>query len=347
MYAAGKLLATYTNSPSEVDFVMTDWQGTKRVTLHPDGSVATCWTSLAYGNNLTSCGGSGYDPTNLHFTGKERDVESGNDYFGARYYSSTNGRFMSPDPKMGSGHAANPQSWNRYSYSLGNTLRFIDPDGEEAILFYRPPDPNKGSMEDFGHVFLFVRNDMTGRSGFFDYYPVPGRSAVHRAVSASRIAEHAALIIQSTPEAEDRMLDKMDELTKKNPTFNAGKGGGWFTKFWNAWTGNVNDCVTMTEQILASGGIYDSSSTPTWLWNDLYIGYSNDPDLQTELGLQNSRPVWRLASPNHRLSSPPHRPSRLNRTDFPYTKDLRSMSFCWLKMKSRANSSMRFQSPLR
>jgi RHS repeat-associated protein len=34
------------------------------------------------------------------FTGKERDTESGNDYFGARYYASSMGRFMSPDPKM-------------------------------------------------------------------------------------------------------------------------------------------------------------------------------------------------------------------------------------------------------
>jgi RHS repeat-associated protein len=32
------------------------------------------------------------------YTGKERDTESGNDYFGARYYASSMGRFMSPDP---------------------------------------------------------------------------------------------------------------------------------------------------------------------------------------------------------------------------------------------------------
>jgi RHS repeat-associated protein len=31
------------------------------------------------------------------FTGKERDTESGNDYFGARYYASSMGRWMSPD----------------------------------------------------------------------------------------------------------------------------------------------------------------------------------------------------------------------------------------------------------
>jgi len=31
-----------------------------------------------------------------HSTGKERDTESGNDYFGARYYAGSMGRFMSP-----------------------------------------------------------------------------------------------------------------------------------------------------------------------------------------------------------------------------------------------------------
>ena len=30
-------------------------------------------------------------------TGKERDSETGLDYFGARYYASNMGRFMSPD----------------------------------------------------------------------------------------------------------------------------------------------------------------------------------------------------------------------------------------------------------
>ena len=46
-------------------------------------------------------------------TGKERDSESGNDYFGARYYESTMGRFLSPDPLLNSGRPDNPQTWNR------------------------------------------------------------------------------------------------------------------------------------------------------------------------------------------------------------------------------------------
>jgi hypothetical protein len=42
-------------------------------------------------------------------TGKERDSESGNDYFGARYYASTMGRFLSPDPAGCPIHS--PASW--------------------------------------------------------------------------------------------------------------------------------------------------------------------------------------------------------------------------------------------
>jgi RHS repeat-associated protein len=55
----------------------------------------------------------------VRFTGKERDSESGNDYFGARYYGSTMGRFLSPDYSDGPdpvpfGDLGNPQSFNLY-----------------------------------------------------------------------------------------------------------------------------------------------------------------------------------------------------------------------------------------
>ena len=37
----------------------------------------------------------------VKFTGKERDAETGLDYFGARYMSSAQGRFASPDEFKG------------------------------------------------------------------------------------------------------------------------------------------------------------------------------------------------------------------------------------------------------
>lgn len=63
------------------------------------------------------------------FTGKERDAETGLDYFGARYLSGAQGRFTSPDPLLSSGKPWEPQSWNRYSYVLNNPLRYTDPIG--------------------------------------------------------------------------------------------------------------------------------------------------------------------------------------------------------------------------
>jgi RHS repeat-associated protein len=68
----------------------------------------------------------------MHFTGKERDSESGLDNFGARYDSSQFGRFVSPDPKHDSAIAANPQTLNRYTYGLNNPIRYVDTGGECA-----------------------------------------------------------------------------------------------------------------------------------------------------------------------------------------------------------------------
>ena len=71
--------------------------------------------------------------------GKERDAETEQHYFGARYYRSTLGRFTSVDPHSIATDASsaaefvaflsNPQSWNRYAYVQNRPLVLTDPDG--------------------------------------------------------------------------------------------------------------------------------------------------------------------------------------------------------------------------
>ena len=68
------------------------------------------------------------------FTGKERDSESGLDYFGARYYASSMGRWMSPDwadkpEAVPYSKLTDPQSLNLYSYVGNNPLSHADADG--------------------------------------------------------------------------------------------------------------------------------------------------------------------------------------------------------------------------
>jgi RHS repeat-associated protein len=66
-------------------------------------------------------------------TSKERDSESGLDYFGARYMSSAQGRFTSPDDPFNDQDPSDPQSWNLYSYVRNNPLINVDPTGEDCV----------------------------------------------------------------------------------------------------------------------------------------------------------------------------------------------------------------------
>lgn len=88
------------------------------------------------------------------FTGKERDQESGLDYFRARFYGSALGRWTSPDwsakpQPVPYAELTNPQTLNLYTYVQNNPLKGPDVDGHEDLYV----------MLDNGKV----RNDITGQ----------------------------------------------------------------------------------------------------------------------------------------------------------------------------------------
>jgi RHS repeat-associated protein len=134
IYGAGGLLAevpgTQTGAPV---YRMTDNLGSSVGTLTLTGALSGGIQDYAPFGELFN-GSSTSDP--YKFTGKERDTESGNDYFGARYFGFSMGRFLSPDP-LGPWVADvnDPQSWNFYAYGRNNPLINIDPTGLDCLHF--------------------------------------------------------------------------------------------------------------------------------------------------------------------------------------------------------------------
>jgi RHS repeat-associated protein len=131
--------AAETATNDSVQWLVADHLGTPRIVADQTGSLAGIRRHdyLPFGEEVgAGVGGrtqqQGYgqaDGVRQKFTSKERDTETGLDYFLARYYSSTQGRFTSPDHPFADQHESDPQSWNLYSYAGNSPLVYTDPFG--------------------------------------------------------------------------------------------------------------------------------------------------------------------------------------------------------------------------
>ena len=110
-----------------------DFLGSSRTMLQA-GQTSPCFDAdfLPFGrekDNVATCTQNDYK-----FEGKERDTETGNDDFGARYYSSNFGRWLSPDwssipEPVPYANLTNPQTLNLYAMVQDNPESFADLDG--------------------------------------------------------------------------------------------------------------------------------------------------------------------------------------------------------------------------
>ncbi len=97
------------------------------------------WGIILNGRSTNSA----YINAKYKFTSKERDVETGYDYFaclpkserrrqGARYYDSRIGRWLQVDPLF-----EKHPDFSPYNYVLNNPLKLIDPDGKQSTDWWK------------------------------------------------------------------------------------------------------------------------------------------------------------------------------------------------------------------
>lgn len=171
-YRGDQMLVVYDSTETgnkQLQWLVQDLLGSTRMVVDLSGSLTGMKRHdfLPFGEEIGAGVGvrtvpQGYPPPDdkirQKFTSKERDSETGLDYFLARYFSPVQGRFINPDEFSGGpdelfdfanqasenptfyADIYNPQSLNKYQYAYNNPLRYTDDDGHEATG--TTPDPN-------------------------------------------------------------------------------------------------------------------------------------------------------------------------------------------------------------
>ena len=229
----GQLVAEFGGEASQQPgrrYLTPDPLGSTRVVTAADRSVLSRHDYLpfgeeigtALGNRGQASGVSGYtaslaDGPAQKFTGKERDNESGLDYFQARYFSGAGGRFTSVDPALAVS-LKDPQTWNRYVYVKNRPLNYVDPDGLWPRYIH-----NQLIAEAFPGLSEVQREILRKASSASD--PPYSRGKHHpihytrnRATSGDEAREDAESYMQvKEKEARDLQTGDLDDLVQLSP----------------------------------------------------------------------------------------------------------------------------------
>jgi RHS repeat-associated protein len=135
IFVNGKRAARIDLANNSVHYYLSDHLNSTSMVISSAGVVEDEADYSAFGTEypVTSSGGNHYK-----FTGKERDTESGLDYFGARYYSNAFGRFLTPDwadkaTAVPYANFGDPQTLNLYGYVRNVPTSLVDGDGHGFV----------------------------------------------------------------------------------------------------------------------------------------------------------------------------------------------------------------------
>lgn len=128
-------------------YYTSDHLNSVRLVIDSQGSIISRFDYEPYGVMLprTTSADIEESSTRVRFTGQERDSFTSFDYMHARFYGSSIGRFMRPDPI--NGNPADPQSWNLYAYVRNNPVNATDPTGLTIMFTFEGEDASTNNPE--------------------------------------------------------------------------------------------------------------------------------------------------------------------------------------------------------
>ncbi|HEU5400120.1 MAG TPA: RHS repeat-associated core domain-containing protein [Terriglobales bacterium] len=135
-------------SGGSLHFQHQDWEGMERVRTSYNGGMDGDYASLPWGDGF---GVNGADDDAYHYAQLDHDSESNTEHAQFRNYSSTQGRWLRPDPYMGSYDLSDPQSFNRYVYAHNDPLLLTDPsglcDGLDSLAVHAHEEPSDSGTD--------------------------------------------------------------------------------------------------------------------------------------------------------------------------------------------------------
>ncbi len=163
-------------------------------------------------------------------TGKERDSESGLDYFGARYYGSALGRFTSPDwasnpVPVPFANIENPQTLNLYAYVQNNPLSLRDKDGHDDYTYDQSGKQTDLKKRGFWHNLFFGNSytmNLTAGGSISLYGPVNAlaNGQQYNIVSApDTINAASSFVNKNVTTAQGMTLDQFKQASKNGAPF--------------------------------------------------------------------------------------------------------------------------------
>lgn len=157
-------------------YVFSDLQGSTRALMNNNGAGSSAVVArhdyLPYGEEIwagtglrsSTQGFGAVDNSSRRYAFTDRDKTTGLDRMQWREYDNLAGRFTSPDPFGGSGRTDNPQSFNRYTYTMNDPVNAVDPSGLVTcfgyhVLLFHIVDGKVTGVEYLGFIPVFCWDD--------------------------------------------------------------------------------------------------------------------------------------------------------------------------------------------